>query len=78
MVLDDDATGAIGGGSAVEEVGARGGLLCGGYRGDGFYSSEHGRGELIRLATGLSATLSGAHELAPLPLQHVVDKLGTD
>ena len=31
MVLDDDATGAIGGGSAVEEVGARGGLLCGGY-----------------------------------------------
>ena len=33
MVLDDDATGAIRGGSAVEEIGARGGLLCGGYRG---------------------------------------------
>ena len=39
MVLDDDATGAIWGESAVEEVGARGGLLCGGYRGDGLYSS---------------------------------------
>ena len=39
MVLDDDATAAIGGGSAVEEVGARGGLRRGGYRGDGLYSS---------------------------------------
>ena len=71
MVLDDDATGAVGGGSAIEEVGAGGGWLRGSYRGDGLHSSRlldklgtGGGNQGKELRVGMEAGHEGRSQLA--------------